>query len=708
MSKATWTVRRGVRWGIGASLIAGCAALVGPITAAHADAARAATIEAATIQTASVHTEAAAGPTPEFIPASADWLTSVNYYRSMSGLGPVTEDPALATGATNHSCYMLTNGISHDETPGSPGYTAAGDESGNNSNVAVSSAINATPRSFVELWMTGPYHAIGILRPGLTTTAFGRCDQSTTPTWHAAATLDVLHGLTNQAAPAQPILFPGAGSTTNLNRFVVESPNPLDACGWTGSAGLPVLAMLPEAATGANATITGPNGPIETCTVSGANTTGTAQQLLTGANAVVAIPRNTLADGTYHVTVHTNGRNVAWDFTVDQTATNGNGGAAPVTTPAANATPIGAPSGFQPVTPARIVDTRSNLGATPFQAGAQQRIQVTGTAGVPAGATAVVANITATEATSAGFVTLWNCAGARPNASTLNYQAGQNIPNSATIPLDSAGGICASAYAPTQLIIDVTGFDAPTASGHYNPLTPTRVMDTRQPLGPSARLNAGQTVELNVTGTAGVPAGATAVVLNVTSDNASTLGVVTVYPCGTRPTASNLNPAPGETHANLVTTAVSPTGTICIYTLQPTELIVDVTGYFAGPGTTLTATTPFRFTDTRDANPALNNSRGAVQLQAGQIIQIPMAGVRGIAANARAISANITATGATTTGWITAWPCTAGTSSSSNINYGAADPVANAAQLTLSPGGTICILSYSNVDVIIDVNGWWA
>ncbi len=694
VAKATSTVRRNVLAGIAASLIAGCMTLVGPVTPTHAD----------TPATTHIETTAA---TPAFIPASADWLTSVNYYRAMSGLAPITENPAFDTGAIAHSCYMLSNGISHNETPGNPGYSPAGNESGNNSNVAVSSTINATARSFIELWMTGPFHAIGILRPGLTSTGFGRCDQTSTPTWHAGATLDVLHGLTSQTAPTQPILFPGAATTTNLNRFIAETPNPLDACAWTGTAGLPVLAMLPEAASGATSTITGPTGPIETCTVTTANTTGTAQQLLAAANAVVAIPRTVLADGTYHVTIHTTTRDIAWDFTVDQTATNTTKTLTTEASPTINATPIGNPSGFQPVTPTRIVDTRTNTGATSFQPGVTQRIHITGTAGVPTGATAVVANITATEATAAGFVTLWNCAGTTPNTSTLNYQTGQNIPNSATIPLDPTGAICATSYAPTQLIIDITGYTAPTATGHYNPITPTRIMDTRLPLGPTTRLTTDQTVELKVTDTTNIPAEANAVIINVTSDNATTLGVITIYPCGTRPTASNLNPAPGDTHANLVTTATSTTGTICIHTQQPTELIIDAIGYFAPTGTTLTTTTPFRFTDTRDTNPALNTGHGPTQLVAGQITTIQIAGTRGINTNAKAISANITATNATTTGWIAAWPCTTTTPTNTNINYNPTNPVANATQLTLSTTGTICILTYTNVDLIIDINGWW-
>ena len=48
---------------------------------------------------------------------------TVNAYRAMSGLGPVTENTTWSAEGQAHSCYMLHNGISHDEVPGNPGYT---------------------------------------------------------------------------------------------------------------------------------------------------------------------------------------------------------------------------------------------------------------------------------------------------------------------------------------------------------------------------------------------------------------------------------------------------------------------------------------------------------------------------------------------------------------------------------------------------------
>ncbi|MGZ4740621.1 MAG: CAP domain-containing protein, partial [Ilumatobacteraceae bacterium] len=431
----------------------------------------------------------AASPSPSFIPPTADWLTTVNYYRAMAGVGPVVEDPTMSDGAAKHSCYMLYNGISHDEVPGLTGYTTEGDAAGNNGNVAVSSVINTSDRSHVELWMTGPFHAIGVLRPNLVSTGFGRCDLANTPTWHSGATLDVIRGLGSAPRPSSPVLFPGNGTSTNLDRFVVETPNPLDYCGWTGPAGLPIIAMMPEAANGPSASLSGPNGPIDVCVLSAANTTGVAQQILQGDNAVIIVPRTVLPQGSYNVHAATTARTVNWSFTVDPAAAVGIA-PVPVAQPTAPAT------GFAPLAPARIVDTRIPLGATRLAAGGITRIQVTGQGGVPADAKAVLTNATVTAPIAAGFLTLWNCSSARPEVSTLDFSTSQTVANTATIPLDGTGSFCAYSSTSADLVVDVGGYYSSSAGGRYTPLSPTRLMDSREGLGTPARLTGGRTVEL--------------------------------------------------------------------------------------------------------------------------------------------------------------------------------------------------------------------
>ena len=645
----------------------------------------------------------AASPSPAYIPPTADWLTTVNYYRAMAGDAPVTEDPTMSAGATNHSCYMLYNGISHDEVPGLQGYTPEGDLAGNNGNVAVSSVINTSDRTHVELWMTGPFHAIGVLRPNLVTTGFGRCDLPNTPTWHSGATLDVIRGLSSAPRPASPVLFPGNGTTTNLDRFVVETPNPLDFCGWTGAAGLPIIAMMPEGANSASASLSGPNGPIDICVLSASNTTGVAQQILQGDNAVVIVPRTVLAQGGYSVTANTSARTVNWSFTVDSAAAVG-------IVPLPVAQPTAPATGFAPLAPARIVDTRTPLGATRLNAGEVTRIQVTGgPAGVPATAKAVLTNTTVTGPTGAGFLTMWNCSASRPEVSTLNFSMFQTVANTATVPLDANGGLCAFTSASADLVVDVGGYYSATATGRYTPLAPTRLMDSRIGAGTDARLTGGETVELPVVGVANVPTNASAVALNVTGILPSLDAYVTAYPCGDLPPTSSLNPAVGHITPNLVMAQVSTKGTVCLFTNAPVDLVVDVVGYVSSATSNkFTPSTPFRFTDTRDpSRPEMSAGQNGVRLAAGQTLTIPMAGVRGIPQNARAISANITAVDGMAGGFLTAWPCGA-IPTASNVNYELATPVANAAELPLSASGSICIYSSASAQVIVDVNGWWS
>ena len=645
----------------------------------------------------------AASPSPAFIPPTADWLTTVNYYRAMAGVSPVVEDPAMSDGAVKHSCYMLYNGISHDETAGLAGYTPEGDLAGNNGNVAVSSAINTSARSHVELWMTGPFHAIGVLRPNLRSSGFGKCDSADTPTWHSGATLDVLRGLVSAPRPADPVLFPGNGTTTNLNRFVTESPNPLEFCGWSAPAGLPIIAMMPEAATNPGATLVGPNGPIDVCVLSAANTTGTAQAILQGDNAVVIIPRTVLAQGSYSVSASTNARGVNWSFTVDPSAALGTIAPVPVAAATAPAT------GFAPLPPARIVDTRTTLGASRLTAQTITRIQITGHGGVPSTAKAVLANATVTAPTGAGYLTLWNCSANQPEASTLNFSLFQTVANTATIPLDSSGAVCAYSSASADLLIDVGGYYASSASGRYTPLAPQRLMDSREGHGTPTRLEGGGAVELSVVGVANIPSNASAAALNVTGVMPSADGFVTAYPCGQLPETSSLNPTAGRITPNLVMAQVSPNGTVCLFTNVEVDLVVDAVGYVSSAtANKFTPSTPFRFTDTRDLNrPAVNGGQNGVRLAAGQTLVVPMAGVRNIPANARAISANLTATDALGNGYLTAFPC--GTMpTASNVNYETGTAVANAAELPLSSTGAVCIYSSTSAHVIIDVNGWWS
>ena len=117
------------------------------------------------------------------------------------------------------------------------------------------------------------------------------------------------------------------------------------------------------------------------------------------------------------------------------------------------------------------------------------------------------------------------------------------------------------------------------------PLAPTRVLDTRGWAKVGNAAGTGAPVTLSLAGRGGLPnSGIGAVAMNVTvvdGENPTVGGgYVTVYPCGTRPDASNLNFTAGQTIPNSVIAAVSTAGTVCFYVYGTAHLLADVSGYF--------------------------------------------------------------------------------------------------------------------------------
>jgi hypothetical protein len=118
---------------------------------------------------------------------------------------------------------------------------------------------------------------------------------------------------------------------------------------------------------------------------------------------------------------------------------------------------------FEPVAPNRICDTRGGnstqcAGQTLGPAGTLP-VQVTGHGGIPTGAAAVVANVTATNTTAAGFFTVWPTGATKPNASDLNFTDGETVPNLVVAKLSSTGGVSIfNALGSADALVDVSGW----------------------------------------------------------------------------------------------------------------------------------------------------------------------------------------------------------------------------------------------------------
>ncbi|MEY2444322.1 MAG: hypothetical protein QOE00_902, partial [Ilumatobacteraceae bacterium] len=299
------------------------------------------------------------------------------------------------------------------------------------------------------------------------------------------------------------------------------------------------------------------------------------------------------------------------------------------------------------------------------------------------------------------------------NAVIGNVAVGDKI---AGITIDTAGNT--SEFSPLATVTTV-GAPPPqpptTSASSFKSLQPARLLETRPNLptvdgqfqggGPVGR---GGTVELVVAGRGGVPADASAVSLNVTVTEAVGPGFVTAYPCGSqRPVASNLNYVAGQTVPNLVISQVGAGGTVCLFVSEGTHLVADVTGYFP-PGSEFESLVPARLLETRADLPTADGQfQGTGALGRDSTLALPVAGRGGVPANATAVVLNITATGPSGPGFVTAYPCGGARPVASNLNFVAGQTVPNLAIVRLSSDGTVCLYAMESTHLIADVEGYF-
>jgi hypothetical protein len=238
------------------------------------------------------------------------------------------------------------------------------------------------------------------------------------------------------------------------------------------------------------------------------------------------------------------------------------------------------------IDPGRVFDTRNAFGttATKMGPGETRAVQVTGVIPhlgrelVPTGSTGVVLNVTSTNSTTGGFLTV-HATPTVPNASNVNFPAGRNVPNLVLADLDSNGRVnVTNALGLTDVLVDVMGYFG-TTGDELTPLTPDRAFDNR----PGAKIGPDQTVTVTIAGRPQIPAGVTAVLANVTVDASTAAGFLTVYPQAPLPNTSNVNFIAGDTVPNLVLARVNSGGQVLVTHTSPgsSNIIVDTFAAFA-------------------------------------------------------------------------------------------------------------------------------
>jgi hypothetical protein len=241
-------------------------------------------------------------------------------------------------------------------------------------------------------------------------------------------------------------------------------------------------------------------------------------------------------------------------------------------------------AGFSGVVPDRLMDSRNGIGgpASKFAAGEIRSLPVAGVAGIPSSAESVVVNITLTGSDRIGFVTAFPDGQPVPDASNVNIVPGGVRANTAVVKVGSNGRInLLMAGASADVIVDVLGSFGPYG-GKVTTISPVRIVDSRGGLGTAAApWGEGEVRNVQVAGRGGVPAGATAVIANLTATNTTAWGFLSAWPTGSpQPASSNLNFLGGQTVPNLVMLKLGAGGQLSISNGRGSaNVILDVMGY---------------------------------------------------------------------------------------------------------------------------------
>jgi len=240
---------------------------------------------------------------------------------------------------------------------------------------------------------------------------------------------------------------------------------------------------------------------------------------------------------------------------------------------------------FYPLTPCRVADTRTAAGSLGGPSLAAQSTRsfpiLASSCGLPSNAQAYSLNFAAVTTNPVGFLTAWPAGQSKPLVAALNDPTGTVLSNAVIVPAGASGDVSVYSTDATDLVIDIDGYFAPPGPGGLSlyTVTPCRVLDSRLPAG-TPPFNTTQDVSV-MASPCGVPATAQAFVFNATVVPPGFLGFITMWPQGqTRPLAATLNAYDGAITNNM---AIVPTttGSVSVFPSAPTDLVLDIFGYFA-------------------------------------------------------------------------------------------------------------------------------
>jgi hypothetical protein len=388
--------------------------------------------------------------------------------------------------------------------------------------------------------------------------------------------------------------------------------------------------------------------------------------------------------------------------------------------------PPPSPQPFTPITPCRVADTRPNSGfSSPFGppslvGGATRNFPIPSSGcGVPSTAQAYSLNITVVpNGTPLSYLTAWATGSPQPTVATLNDLSGVTLGNAAIVPAGTGGAISLYVTSDTDVIIDINGYFAPAdaPAQEFYPMTPCRIADTRGngftgDFGPPSLVGAATRVFPVLSSTCDLPAAAEAYSLRMTVAPPGPLGYLTAFPDGqSRPVAATVNDPGGVVLGNQAIVPAGTNGAIDVYASANTNLIIDINGYFAPPGTgglNFYPLVPCRVADTRGNG--FMGAFGPPSLVGGASRDFPMpTSPCGIPSSAQAYSLNLTIARQSQQLYLTAWPTGQPKPVAATLNAPSGPAVGGGAIVPAGTSGSISVFVPYETDLIIDINGYFA
>ncbi len=375
-------------------------------------------------------------------------------------------------------------------------------------------------------------------------------------------------------------------------------------------------------------------------------------------------------------------------------------------------------SGYNPITPTRILDTRG-VNGTPLGAPIGVRLpgSITTVHVDKQPGTTVMLNVTMVHALNTGYLQAYPTQWAAPGAtSSVNVVAGQTRANFVVAQLGQASDVSFYTSAGGQIVVDLVGeFASTQLDPGVSRLVPLRPFETFES---GTSITGGSWVDVPLAGahsatdsSDAVPpvdqtnAQPTAVAISVTVSGAVAGGFLSVTkPNVTTPGVSNLNYQPGETLSGTTFLPVDAAtgGAARIFVSTDAQVRVDILGYFTrspgGAAGWFKSTPPTRLLDTRLTSKPADDST----------VSNPLAGRSGLPYQGiGAVFVNATSVQSTAPGWITAGTTAAAGEFRTTSIPAAGWPIAAGSLADVDFDQTLRLHTSVSTQLIADIGGWF-